>query len=218
MTADRDALALLYAGEHGRAWRRVELERPATYWEENAVAGRRLARRTITRWLEPVAAQTVLDAGCGSGALARHLAELGAAVVGIDVLPRFHPVAGVPPGARFVMADLRERVSPVGAFTAVVLQEVLEEHPPEKRVDLVRALAEWRARRMILSCRIQSSWGDWADRLAGPGRYPPVDPIALFRGIHLETPYFLARRETLRRRNHVVEIAEFSLTHHGGEV
>ena len=218
MATDRDQLSRLYAGEGGRSWDRVEREQPATYWEENAVAARRLARRTIARWLEPLAAQRVLDAGCGTGALGCHLAALGAMVVGVDLLPRFERSAGRRAGVRFVVADLRQRACADAAFTAIVLQEVLEDYPPDERLGLVEALAEQRARRLVLATRIASAWGEWAERLAGRDRQPPVDTVALYRGIHLETPYFLARRETIRRRNHVLEVAEFSLTHHGAGV
>jgi hypothetical protein len=42
--------------------------------------------------------------------------------------------------------------------------------------------------------------------------------VTLFRGIHLETPYFLTRRESIKRRNHAAEVAEFTLAHDGGGV
>ncbi len=144
MSIDRTALARLYAGEHGRAWDRIENERPSTYWEENVIGGRRLARRTIVHWLEPLTRQTVLDAGCGAGGLAAHLAGLGAKVVGIDLLPRFRSAPRVK-GLRFAVADVREPAGSAGAFTTAILQEVLEDYPPEERVDLVRALAAWGA-------------------------------------------------------------------------
>jgi hypothetical protein len=189
-----------------------------TYWEQNAAAGRVLVRRTIERWLQPLDRQVVLDAGCGAGALARQLAGLGATVVGADLRPSPSWTAPRPRGLRFLVADLRRPACPPAAFTALVAQELIDDHPPEERVAVARALADWGARRMILVTRIASSWGEWADRLAGPGRQPPVDTVALFRGIHLETPYFLVRRETVRRRNHVVEVAEFSLSHGGAAV
>jgi SAM-dependent methyltransferase len=217
MAVDRATLERLYSGEPGRASERVERERPSTYWEENAIGGRRLARRTIVHWLEPLGRHTVLDAGCGTGSVGAHLAGLGAKVVGIDLLPRFLGAPRVP-GLRFVVADLRQRISPQGAYTAAILNEVLEDYPPEERVDLVRALGDWGIRRLIVVAKTSSAWGDWADRLQTRGRQPPVDTVALFRGIHLETPYFLTRRETLRRRNYAAEIAEFTLAHDAGGV
>ena len=42
--------------------------------------------------------------------------------------------------------------------------------------------------------------------------------MTLFRGIHLETPYFLTRRETVKRRNHAAEVSEFTRSHDGGGV
>ena len=175
------------------------------------IGGRRLARRTIVHWLEPLTRQTVLDAGCGAGGLAAHLAGLGAKVVGIDLLPRFRsaparqgtalrdrgrPRAG---GAR---GSVHHRDSAGGArgLSARGAGRIWCGRSPT-----------WGARRLILVTRVQSSWGDWADRLSAKGGRAPVDTVTLFRGIHLETPYFLTRRETVKRRNHAAEVAEFTL-------
>ena len=212
MAVDRATLERLYAGEPGRISDRVERERPATYWEENAIGVRSLARRTMVHWLEPLGRHVLLDAGCGTGVVGAHLAALGAKVVGIDWLPRFRPAPRVA-GLRFVIGDLRRPISPPGAYTVAILHQVLEDYPVEERVDLVRAMSEWGIGRLIVMTRIQSAWGDLAERLMTQGRQPPVDTVTLFRGIHLETPYFLTRRETLRRRNHAAEIAEFTLAH-----
>ena len=217
MPVDRNAFARIYSGEQGRAWDRIERERPSTYWEENVIGGRRLARRTIVHWLEPMTKQTVLDAGCGYGSLGAALAGLGAKVLGIDLLPRFRAAPRIM-GLRFAVADLHVPVCPRGTFTTAILAEVLEDYAPEDRVAVVKALADWGARKLILVTRVQSTMGDWADRLSAKGGRPPVDTVALFRGIHLETPYFLARRETVKRRNHAAEIAEFTLAHDAGGV
>jgi SAM-dependent methyltransferase len=217
MAMDRAALARLYAGEPGRAWNRIERERPSTYWEENVIGGRRLARRTIVHWLEPLTRQTVLDAGCGAGGLAAHLASLGARVIGVDLLARFRPAQKVK-GLRFVLGDLRQPCVRPGVLTTAILHEVLEDYPAEERVALVKAVAAWGAPRLILVTRVQSTWGDWADRLSARGGRTPVDTVSLFRGIHLETPYFLTRRETVKRRNHAAEVAEFTLAHDGAGV
>ena len=112
MPVDRPTLARLYAGEQGRAWDRIEREGPSTYWEENVVGGRRLARRTIVHWLEPLTKQTVLDAGCGFGSLGAHLAGLGAKVLGIDLLPRFRGCAARQGAA------LRDRRPPLAGLSA----------------------------------------------------------------------------------------------------
>jgi SAM-dependent methyltransferase len=217
MPMDRAALASLYAGEPGRAWDRIEREHPSTYWEENVIGGRRLARRTIVHWLEPLGRQTVLDAGCGAGGLGAHLATLGARVIGVDLLARFRKAPKVK-GLRFVLGDLRQPCLARGALTTAILHEVLEDYPPEERVELVKSMAAWGAPKLILVTRIQSTWGDWADRLSTRGGRAPVDTVTLFRGIHLETPYFLTRRETVKRRNHAAEVAEFSLAHDGAGV
>ena len=64
----------VYTGEAGEAWARIERERPATYWEENAVLGRQDMRLELLKRLQPIAGRLILDAGCGRGVLALSLA------------------------------------------------------------------------------------------------------------------------------------------------
>ena len=105
-----------------------------------------------------------------------------------------------------------------GAFTVAIVDEILEDYGPRDRLAIVRATCAWRAKRLFLVNRLASRWGSWIDRSAIPGGTDPVDTVELYRGIHLETPYFLARREILRRRNCSVELAEFSMSHQWAEV
>jgi SAM-dependent methyltransferase len=211
--ASREELEERYAGEAGRFWSRVEGERPASYWERNLIDARRLARRLIAGWLDPLTDEKVLDAGCGSGSVARYLASRGAKVLAVDALPRFVPAAG-DERLHFAVADLRQRPVAAESFTSAILHDVLGDYPARDRVALFQSLAEWRCRRVVLVMRQSSPWGEWVDGLAAPEPHEPVDTVKLFRGIHLETPYFLTRRETIRRRNASLEVAEFSLSQH----
>ena len=214
--SDRSSLALRYRGAYGRYWERVERSRPTSYWEQNLVAVRRQARRLLMRWLDPLSEQTVVDVGCGLGALSLQLARQGARVVGLDLLPRFSALPE--PSLSFVVGDLRQPVAASGRFSAAILDEILEDYPGSERLDIVRATAEWRAERLLLVNRLTSGWGGWIDRSAVPSGTDPVDTVELYRGIHLETPYFLARRGILRRRNCSLELAEFTLSHQWAEV
>ncbi len=111
MPVDRATLARLYAGEQGRAWDRIERERPSTYWEENVVGGRRLARRTIVHWLEPLTRRPCSTPAAASGSLGAHLAGLGARC-SASTCCRASARAPRVKGLRFAIADVRAPVCP----------------------------------------------------------------------------------------------------------
>ncbi|WP_118135527.1 SAM-dependent methyltransferase [Oceanicella sp. SM1341] len=71
----------------------------------------------------------VLEAGCGNGALARHLAPLCRHYTGIDAVPRALEAArSAVPGARFERCLLPDELPddpPGGPFELIILSEVL---------------------------------------------------------------------------------------------
>ncbi|MCH7555446.1 MAG: methyltransferase domain-containing protein [Proteobacteria bacterium] len=88
------------------------------------------------------AGATVLDIGCGYGAVARSIARRveGAEVTGIDVNPariREAEAADNPPNLRFLVGDAF-RDLPAGPWHTVVLSNILEHM--EERVDFLRRL------------------------------------------------------------------------------
>jgi len=79
-----------------------------------------------------------LDAACGTGRHARHLADLGHEVVGIDLTPEMlERAAASVPEARFARADLREIPAPDSDFDVVVCGLALAHLP-----DLAGAVTE----------------------------------------------------------------------------
>ena len=68
-----------------------------------------LEESVVTGILEPLSPGRALDAACGTGRYARHLARLGHEVIGVDVTAEMlaRATASVPE-ARFIEADLRE--------------------------------------------------------------------------------------------------------------
>lgn len=83
---------------------------------------------------------TVLDAGCGAGRLARHLAARGFAVTGVDVSPEMIRAASRhQPDSRFDVADLGKLPHPDASFEAVIAWYSLIHTPHD---DLASVLAE----------------------------------------------------------------------------
>jgi ubiquinone/menaquinone biosynthesis C-methylase UbiE len=93
------------------------------------------------RWLTPEKGDIVLDAGCGSGVLAAHLAEYpGTEVIGIDANPNAISFAT----RHFCRPNLQFRVGTVDntnflkeSFTKIALLEVIEHIPQE---DILKVL------------------------------------------------------------------------------
>jgi magnesium-protoporphyrin O-methyltransferase len=68
------------------AWKQLTSDAPVSRIRATVRAGRDRMRATLLDWLPPgLSGARVLDAGCGTGALAVELARRGAAVVGVDV-------------------------------------------------------------------------------------------------------------------------------------
>ncbi|WP_176793820.1 class I SAM-dependent methyltransferase [Rhodospira trueperi] len=105
--------------------------------------------------------ETVLDIGCGNGALALSMAErAGALVTAID-LEAVHIEAArrnhAHPNITYVVGDALEEI-PNDRFDTVVMSNVLE-HLPERPAFLRRAMGSTGARRILL--RVPTFERDW---------------------------------------------------------
>ena len=70
------------------AWKRLTSEAPVNSIRATVRAGREDMRRTLLAWLpQDLDGVRILDAGCGTGALAVEAARRGAHVVAIDLSP-----------------------------------------------------------------------------------------------------------------------------------
>jgi SAM-dependent methyltransferase len=204
-------LRSFYAGEAGETWARIERESPATYWEENAILGRRDTYDALLERLQPVTGRRVLDAGCGRGLLARRLAGEGALVTGVDLLSHRVLEARGGDAPTFAVADFRDVLSVAGTFDDVVIQEVLEDYSLEERKDTIFGLANSRVPRIHLIFRQQGRWGGLIAPMLPDSLVPTLDPVQLLRSIHLHTPYRLTQQESIRRRSYSVQMVQLTL-------
>jgi 2-polyprenyl-3-methyl-5-hydroxy-6-metoxy-1,4-benzoquinol methylase len=99
--------------------------------------------RLIDRVAPPGAGRRIADAGCGSGAIAAHLASTGAQVVGFDSNPaavQYATSAFASTHLRFVLGPF-ERIPQEGPFDQFYCLEVLEHLYEEQAVDVLRTFA-----------------------------------------------------------------------------
>jgi len=206
----------LYGGERGRLWGRLEDEAAASYPEENAVAGRRAVRALLIDWLGAAAGARVLDLGCGSGTTAAALAAAGAKVAALDA--RLQAELARRGGVIPVVGDLREVPLDTSTFDAVLLQEVVEDYPPEEQPALLEAVAGLGVPRWLLVLRERGDWQRLSDSPVTLPGLATADPVRLLRVVHLRTPYRLVRRLGIRRRNYRAVVCELKLCSDGAGV
>lgn len=76
------------------AWARLTTDAPVGRIRATVRQGRNEMRNTLTSWLpQDLRGARILDAGCGTGALAIELAERGADVVAVDISPQLVKLA-----------------------------------------------------------------------------------------------------------------------------
>ncbi|MEU4766395.1 class I SAM-dependent methyltransferase [Actinosynnema sp. NPDC023794] len=96
----------------------------------------------LDRMLPPVAGASIVDLGCGTGALARRLADAGAAdVVAVDSSRRMLALATPHPRVRLLRADLDELALPACSADLVVSSLAL--HYVADYPGLVERVARW---------------------------------------------------------------------------
>jgi magnesium-protoporphyrin O-methyltransferase len=85
-TARREALTTYFDRTAAEAWKVLTTDSPVSRIRATVRAGRDQMRAGLLAWLpRDLSGRTVLDAGCGTGALSIEAARAGAAVTAIDV-------------------------------------------------------------------------------------------------------------------------------------
>jgi magnesium-protoporphyrin O-methyltransferase len=129
------------------AWARLTSDAPVSRIRATVRAGRDRMRQTLLSWLpQDLRGARVLDAGCGTGALAIEAARRGADVVAIDVAPTLVRIANerMPPdlGSGSVTFRVGDMLDPaLGRFDFIVAMDSLIHYRESDCVDVLAALA-----------------------------------------------------------------------------
>lgn len=132
-----------------KAWARMTSNEPLGHIRATVRAGRDQMRRTLMSWLPTdMCGRRLLDAGCGTGALAVEAARRGAEVVAIDLSPTLIGLARERTPQLLGAGSIDFRVgdlldSTLGEFDHVVAMDSLIHY---HAVDIVRVLTDLAAR------------------------------------------------------------------------
>jgi magnesium-protoporphyrin O-methyltransferase len=168
-----------------QAWARLTSDAPVGLIRASVRAGRERMRCTLLSWLpKDLAGARLLDAGCGTGALAVEAAWRGADVVAIDLSPTLVTLARerVPAGLRidFRAGDMLDPA--LGRFDFIVGMDSLIHYRTDDAVRVLSGLAQ-RANQSILFTFAPSNPALVVFRAAGRlfprgNRAPWIEPVA----------------------------------------
>ncbi len=168
------------------AWKRLTSDEPVGRIRATVRAGRDEMRETLLGWLPgDLGGRRLLDAGCGTGALAVEAARRGAEVVAIDLSPTLVELAAersldVGPGRiEFRTGDMLDPA--LGRFDHVIAMDSLIHYPAPQLSDMVASLAA-RARESMLFTFAPRTWPLAAMHAIGQlfprsDRSPAIEPI-----------------------------------------
>ena len=178
------------------AWEALTSDAPVSKIRATVRAGRdRMRALLLSRLPDDMTGLALLDAGCGTGALAVEAARRGAMVTAIDVSPRMIAIArerfGESGNLQFLSGDMLDPA--LGSFDHVVAMDSLIHYA---RPDIVRALASLapRTRRSMLFTiaprtpllSLMHSAGKLFPRSDRAPGIEPVAPAGLARAVRQE--------------------------------
>lgn len=148
----REQIETYFDRTAAQAWARLTSDAPVGRIRATVRAGRERMRSTLLSWLpDDLHGRRVLDAGCGTGALAVEAARRGAEVVAIDLSPTLVELARqrLPAdlqrdsgtGIRFLSGDMCD--AGLGEFDHVVAMDSLIHYGVD---DVLQVLQAWQAR------------------------------------------------------------------------
>jgi magnesium-protoporphyrin O-methyltransferase len=131
-----------------QAWERLTSDAPVSRIRATVRAGRARMRQAILDYLPlQLSGRRILDAGCGTGALALELAGRGAQVVAVDLAPKLIELAHKrrppdlsPGGVEFRVGDMLDPA--LGRFDYTVAMDSLIHYLPQDVTGILAQLAE----------------------------------------------------------------------------
>ena len=152
--ARRGELQTYFDRTAAKAWERLTSDAPVSGIRATVRAGRDRMRATLLSWLpDDLTGRRVLDAGCGTGALAVEAAKRGAEVVAIDLSPTLVDLARkrapAELGIRFQVGDMLDPY--LGQFDHVVGMDSLIHYVAPDMVRVLGGLAGLATRSVVFT-------------------------------------------------------------------
>ncbi len=137
-----------------KAWERLTSDEPVSGVRARVRAGRDEMRKTLLSYLpNDLRGLRILDAGCGTGALAVAAAERGASVTAIDLSPQLVDVARdrLPPNldVNFLSGDMLD--PKLGTFDYVVAMDSIIHYRTPDMINIISGLSKMATKGMIFS-------------------------------------------------------------------
>ena len=139
-----------------QAWARLTSEAPVSRIRATVRAGRDEMRATLLSWLPAdLTGRRLLDAGCGTGAVAVEAARRGAEVIAVDLagtlldLARTRIPAELAHRVSFIPGDMLDPT--FGRFDHVVAMDSLIHYPAREMVEAISALAARTSTSMVVT-------------------------------------------------------------------
>ncbi len=137
-----------------KAWERLTSDEPVSGVRARVRAGRDEMRKTLLSYLpNNLRGLRILDAGCGTGALAVAAAERGASVTAIDLSPQLVDVARdrLPPNldVNFLSGDMLD--PKLGTFDYVVAMDSIIHYRTPDMINIISGLSKMATKGMIFS-------------------------------------------------------------------
>jgi magnesium-protoporphyrin O-methyltransferase len=189
------------------AWKRLTSDAPVNSIRATVRAGREEMRRTLLGWLpDDLRGVRLLDAGCGTGALAFEAAGRGADVVAIDLSPTLVNLAQdrLPPalGGGSIEFHVGDMLNPdLGHFDYVVAMDSLIHYRPGDAVRVLDGLAQRTGRSVLFTfapatpaLRVMHAVGRLFPRGDRAPAIEPVRPAVMSRLIHSGVAKYVTQR------------------------
>lgn len=137
-----------------KAWEHLTSDAPVSGVRARVRAGRDEMRATLLSYLpDDLRGVRILDAGCGTGALAVAAAERGAKVTAIDLSPQLVAVARdrLPKhlDVTFLSGDMLD--PNLGEFDYVIAMDSIIHYPTKDMINIIEALSKMATKAMIFS-------------------------------------------------------------------